>query len=98
VSEVLGVWHVVSGGLTRKLYPLNGAPHDTKRNTILYNGKFQNPRASVILPWDDTKESYWGWRLVTVDGDKISMDVFGSATLPKSRGDLKLLKSFVLRQ
>lgn len=98
VQEVERVWHVVSGGLTRKLYPLNGAPNDTQRNTILYSGKFQNPRASVIWPWDNSKESYWGWCLVTVDGDKISMDVFGSATLPKTRDDLRLLKSFVFRQ
>ncbi|HMK34117.1 MAG TPA: metallophosphoesterase [Desulfomonilaceae bacterium] len=98
VQEVDGVWHVVSGGLTPKLYHLNGADVDTKRNTILYDGKFQNPRASVNWPWDDGRKSYWGWSLVTVEGDQVKLDVFGSETLPRTPADLKLLKSFVLRQ
>jgi hypothetical protein len=97
VQEVEGVWHVVSAGMTSKLYPLNGSPWDKQRNTILYDGKFQNPRASVNWPWDDTKKAYWGWCLVTVEGKKVTMDVFGSDVLPTKESDLKLLKSFVLR-
>lgn len=97
VQEVEGVWHVVSGGLTPKLYPLNGAPKDERKNTILYDGQFQNPRASVIWPWNDGKNSYAGWCLVTVQGDKVTLEVFGSEKLPKSKSELASVKTFVLR-
>ena len=97
VQEVEGVWQVVSAGLTSRLSPLNGSPWDKQRNTILYEGKFQNPLASVNWPWDDSKKAYWGWCLVTVAGKKVTMDVFGSDILPTKESDLKLLKSFVLR-
>jgi len=97
VQEVEGVWHVVSAGLTTRLYPLNGSPWDKQRNTILYDGKFQNPRASIIWPWNETQKSYWGWCLVTVARKKVTMDVFGSDALPTRESDLKVLKSFILR-
>jgi hypothetical protein len=97
VQEVEGVWHVVSGGLTPRLYPLNGSKADKQRNTILYDGAFQNPRASVIWPWNDGQQSYWGWCLVTVEGEKVTLDVIGSAQIPTKRTDLKLLKSFVIK-
>ncbi len=96
VQEVEGVWHVVSAGLTKRLYTLNGAENDKKRNTILYDGQFQNPRASVNWPWNGSKKSYWGWCLVTVDGRRITMDVYGSDRFPTTRSDLSLLKSFTL--
>lgn len=97
VQEVEGVWHVVSGGLTPRLYPLNGSKEDKQRNTVLYDGAFQNPRASVIWPWNDGQQSYWGWCLVAVEGDKVTLDVIGSAQIPTKTTDLKLLKSFVLK-
>ena len=96
VQRVEGVWQVVSAGLTTRLYPLNGSPWDTQRNTILYDGRFQNPRASVTWPWDETKKAYWGWCLVTVAGKKVTMDVIGSDVLPTKESDLKPLKSFTL--
>ncbi|MBI4961696.1 MAG: metallophosphoesterase [Desulfomonile tiedjei] len=98
VQEVEGVWHVVSAGLTTRLYPLNGSPWDKQRNTILYDGKFQNPRASIIWPWNETQKAYWGWCLVTVAGKKVTMEVFGSDVPPTKESDLKLLKSFTLTE
>jgi hypothetical protein len=97
VQEVEGVWHVVSGAITPKLYPLNGSPEDLNPNSTLYDGAFQNPRASENWPWNDTQKTYWGWCLVSVQGERVVMDVLGSATSPKDRSDLKLLKRFVLR-
>jgi hypothetical protein len=97
IQEVEGVWHVVSGGLTPRLYPLNGSKADKQKNTILYDGAFQNPRASVIWPWNEGQQSYWGWCLVTVEGEKVTLDVIGSAQIPTKRTDLKLLKSFVIK-
>jgi len=106
IQEVEGVWHVVSGGLTHRLYPLNGVEQDHgKSNTILYNGEFQNPRASLRWPWDTSKESYWGWCLVSVEGKKVTLDVYGTGkdpcngkgTDPCEGAQLKLLKSFILR-
>jgi hypothetical protein len=67
-------------------------------NLILYDGRFQNPRASVIWPWDENKKSYWGWCLISVMEDRITMEVFGSDTSPRSVDDFKRLKSFVLWQ
>ncbi len=98
VQEVEGVWQIVSAGITAKLYELNGSKKDRKRNTTLYDGRFQNPRASVKWPWDDRRKAYWGWCMVTVDGNNISLEVFGSDSLPTKRSDLKLLKSFSLRK
>jgi hypothetical protein len=97
VQEVEGVWHVVSGGLTSRLYPLNGSQADKQRNTVLYDGAFQNPRASVIWPWNEGQQSYWGWCLVSVEGEKVTLDVIGSAQIPTKTTDLKVLKSFVLK-
>jgi hypothetical protein len=96
VQEVEGVWHVIAGGLTEKLYPLNGAPEDKKTNTILYDGRLQNPRASLRWPWDEKPASYWGWCLVTVDGGRVTMEVRGTDTFPKNPADFKLLKTFTL--
>jgi len=97
VQKVEGVWHVVSAGLTPKLYPLNGAPLDKRPNRILYNGKLQNPRASLNWPWNDGRRSYWGWCLVTVEGNRVRMEVFGSEKPPSSSKDLRLLKRFDLK-
>jgi hypothetical protein len=97
VQKVEGVWHVVSGGLTRHLYPLNGAPDDGLRNRLLYGGYLQNPRASLIWPWNDGKRSYWGWCLVVVGEREIKMTVFGTSNEGEMlRGRFKKLKSFVL--
>lgn len=98
VQEVEGVWHILSGGLTDKLCPLNGVVKTDWTNLILYDGRFQNPRASVIWPWDENKKSYWGWCLISVMEDRITMEVFGSDTRPRSVDDFKRLKSFVLWQ
>ena len=98
IQEVEGVWQIVSAGITQRLYELNGSETDKKRNTILYDGHFQNPRARINWPWQETREAYWGWCLVTVDEENISLEVFGSDSLPTKRSDLKLLKSFSLRQ
>ena len=99
VQRVKGVWQVVAGGVTEKLKPLNGAPEDPRPNTILYNGLLQNPRASVIWPWNQTKKAYWGWCMVSVSAEtnRTTMQVFGSAERPKEPEDLSLLKTFVLR-
>ncbi len=96
IQEVEGVWHCVAGGLTRKLYPLNGAPGDTTPNSILYDGAYQNPRASFNWPWDTDKKSYWGWLLFKIEGRKVTMDVIGSDAQPTNPQDLHVVKSFVL--
>jgi len=97
IQNVEGVWHVVAGGLTPKLYELNGSPKDKKRNTILYDGKFQNPRASVNWPWSEPDQpALWGWCLVSVEPKKVTMRVFGANAVPRNGTDLKELKSFVL--
>lgn len=99
IQEVEGVWHVVTGGITRHLYPLNGAPTDKARNTILYDGHFQNPRASLLWPWNNDKKSYWGWCLVTVNAQRrVTLEVVGSDTFPTSRDDFKPLISFLLSE
>ncbi len=102
VQQVEGVWQVVSGGVTKDLYPLNGTPKAKKPNDLLYDGQPQNPRASVIWPWNGPEDapSYWGWCLVTVDGDKVTLDVLGSGgdSPPKSPDQIRLLKTFTLRQ
>ncbi len=98
IQLVEGVWQVLSGGMTAKLYPLNGAEGDKNPNTTLYDGKFQNPRASINWPWDDDKKSYWGWVLVTVDGDDVKLDVYGSDKYPRESNDFKVIKSFHLRE
>jgi hypothetical protein len=97
VQEVEGVWHVVSGGGTEKLYYLNGAEGGKETNLALYDGQPQNPRASVNWPWDGNKKSYWGWCLITIDGDKTVLEVVGSDTLPTKASDLKVVKTFTLR-
>lgn len=96
VQLVDGVWHVIAGGLTQKLYKFNGAEDDTKRNLILYDGHFQNPRASVNWPWDYNKKSHWGWAMITVQENSVTMDVYGTSKQPESFQDLKKLKSFTL--
>jgi hypothetical protein len=98
VQCVEGVWQIVSAGLTPVLYELNGSDKDKKRNTILYDGQFQNPRAKINWPWDESKRAYWGWCLVTVNGPNMSLEVFGSDSLPTKKSDLNLLKSFFLLQ
>jgi hypothetical protein len=101
VQDTEGVWHVVSGAATPALYPLNGAPGDKVQNTELYGGQFQNPSASEIWPWNDTKKSYWGWCLISVEGDRVIMDVFGKdydGNIPKDRSEFEPLKKFVLRE
>jgi hypothetical protein len=98
IQNVEGCWHVVSAGLTERLYPLNGSSTDTQRNRILYDGAWQNPRASTIWPWKDGPKTVWGWCLVTVEGPKITLDVFGSSHKPESANDFKKLKTFVLRE
>jgi hypothetical protein len=96
VQRVEGVWHVLSGGLTERLYPLNdpGLPGET--NLILYDGKAQNPRASLAWPWDESKKPFWGWCLVSVEDDRVIMEVYGTDTRPTSGTDLKKLKAFTL--
>jgi hypothetical protein len=97
VQEVEGVWQVVCAGITKHLYPLNGAPGDKARNTILYDGHFQNPRASVIWPWNSDKKSYWGWCLITVERQRcVTLEVVGSETFPTHKEDFKPLVSFLL--
>jgi hypothetical protein len=96
VQQVRGVWHVVSGGVTPDLYPLNGSEKDHRRNTLLYDGKFQNPEATEIWPWNDGKESYWGWCLVTVRPESVEMEVFGTPKHPLSGNDFGFLKKFTL--
>ncbi len=97
VQLVEGVWHVISGGVTEKIYPLNGADTKKKTNTILYDGHPQNQRASINWPWDDTRKPYWGWCLVTVDSNGVRMDVIGSDVQPQKPEDLRILKSFILK-
>jgi hypothetical protein len=98
VQEVEGIWHVVSGALTPSIYPLNGTPADTKeRNRILYDGEWQNPRASILWPWEEDKKSYWGWCMLTVQGDKVTMDVYGTDQDPSKGAKIRHLKSFTLR-
>jgi hypothetical protein len=97
VQNVEGVWHVLCGGLTPKLYPLNGVVEDTKKNAILYDGNFQNPRASINWPWEEGQESYWGWCKVTVEGPQIFMDVYGSTVLPEKTEHINPVKTFQLK-
>jgi 3',5'-cyclic AMP phosphodiesterase CpdA len=98
IQNVEGVWHIVSGGLAPTLYPLNGVQQGQDANTILYDGQLQNPRASTIWPWNETRQSYWGWCLVTVLGDEATLEVFGAERMPVKKDDLRLLKKFVLRE
>ena len=92
-----GCWQATIGGLTSELYKFNGAEGDTRRNLILYDGRFQNPKASVNWPWDENNEmSHWGWALVTVDGQSVTMDIYGTAKRPESVNDFKILKTFIL--
>lgn len=97
VQEVEGVWHVVSAGLTPQLYGLNGADKSQKANTILYDGELQNPRASELWPWSYDKKAYWGYVLVTLDGDEATMDVYGTTSFPEKPEDFTLVKTFQLR-
>jgi hypothetical protein len=97
VQEVEGVWHVISGGVPPKLYPLNGAPDDKLLNNQLYDGEFQNPRASQIWPWNDKKQRFWGWCLIRVNSGGVEMDVYGSETPPNSADAFKVVKTFTLR-
>ncbi len=97
VQEVEGVWHVVAGGLVEELDPINGSGKEKKTNLILYDGKPQNPRASVNWPWNEHRRSLWGWCMLTVEGEKVTLEVFGSARLPEKREDVQPLKTFVLR-
>jgi len=98
IQNVEECWHVVSAGLTEKLYPLNGSPKDTQRNQILYDRAWQNPRASTIWPWNDGQQTLWGWCLITVQGTRITLDVYGSSHKPESVEDLRKLKTFVLQE
>lgn len=107
VQEVEGVWHVIAGGVTPEVYPLNGAPDDKKkRNRILYDGEFQNPRASVIWPWDNGPKSYWAWCLFTVSAGRITLDLYGTdrnpcpgvSDKPCEEHPMEHLKKFVLKE
>jgi hypothetical protein len=60
VQEVEGVWHLISGGVPPKLYPLYGALDDKLLNNQLYDGAFQNPGASQIWPRNDKKQKFLG--------------------------------------
>ncbi len=97
IQQVEGIWHVLVGGLTEELHGFNGAAKGTKPNTILYDGHLQNPRASVNWPLDEKEiQSHWGWALVTVDKDQVTMDFYGSSKKPQSIDDFRQLKSFTL--
>ncbi|MGO8878912.1 MAG: metallophosphoesterase family protein [Desulfomonilaceae bacterium] len=99
IQLVDGCWQATIGGLTSELYKFNGAEGDTRRNLILYDGRFQNPKASVNWPWDENNEmSHWGWALVTVDDERVTMDIYGTEKLPESVDDFKKLKTFTLRE
>jgi len=96
VQRVEGVWHVLSGGLTERLYPLNGAGPAGETNLILYEGKAQNPRASLAWPWGESRKPYWGWCLVSVEEDRVMMEVYGTDIKPTTGTELKKLKAFTL--
>ncbi len=85
------------GGTDAEALSVEWGAERQEENTILYDGELQNPRASLIWPWNEGKNSYAGWCLVTVQGDKVTLDVFGSERPPKSKSELALVKSFVLR-
>jgi hypothetical protein len=97
VQLVEGCWQVTVGGLTHELYKFNGAVGDTRRNLVLYDGHFQNPKAAINWPWDENNsESHWGWALVSVDDQTVTMDIHGTASRPNSANAFKKLKTFTL--
>ena len=87
---------MLSGGLTEKLYPLNGAGPARETNLTLYDGKAQNPRASLAWPWGESRKPYWGWCLVSVEEDRVMMEVYGTDIKPTTGTELKKLKTFTL--
>ncbi|MEW6348709.1 MAG: metallophosphoesterase, partial [Thermodesulfobacteriota bacterium] len=97
IQEVEGVWQVVAGGVQVELDPLNGSGREKETNLILYNDKPQNDRASVNWPWNEHRKSLWGWCMLTVEGEKVTLEVFGSDRLPEKPEDVQPLKTFVLR-
>ncbi len=97
IQLVEGCWQATIGGLTSKLYKFNGAIGDVQRNLILYDGHFQNPKAAVNWPWDETdRKNYWGWALVTVEGQNVTMDIYGTDKRPESVADFNKIKTFTL--
>jgi len=97
VQQVEGVWHVIAGGLSEELDPLNGAKQDKNSNRILYDGEWQNPRALELWPWMDDQKSYWGYVLATIQAERMTLEVYGTNTRPQAPDEIKLLKTFELR-
>ncbi|MGC8659054.1 MAG: metallophosphoesterase family protein [Desulfomonilaceae bacterium] len=97
IQLVDGCWQATIGGLTSELYRFNGAIGDVQRNLILYDGHFQNPRAAINWPCDKSStRSLWAWALVTVEGQNVRMDVYGTDKRPESSADFHRLVTFDL--
>ncbi len=82
-QKVDGVWQIVSGALTKSLYPANTVPLE------MYNGHAQNPRAGKTF-WSGGNE-IWGYFLITIKNGKASGEVYGWT---ESDDSIHLVKSF----
>ncbi len=85
-QKVDGVWQVISGALTKRLYPENTTPR------AMYNGKPQNPRAGDTI-WHGGNKT-WGYVLVSVQGEKVMAEVWGWTD---DDDTVRLIKEIALR-
>ncbi|MCP4599685.1 MAG: hypothetical protein GY847_03960 [Proteobacteria bacterium] len=84
-QKVDGVWQIVSGALTRSLYPENTVP------LAMYDGNAQNPRAGNTL-WSGG-DKIWGYVLVAVSNGNAVTEIYGWT---ESDDSMNLVKKFSL--
>ncbi len=84
-QRVDGVWQIISGALTKRLYPENKVPLE------MYDGNPQNPLAGDTV-WHGG-DTTWGYFLISVRGGKAKAEVFGWTTADDS---MRLIKEIPL--
>ncbi|MDJ0763927.1 MAG: pentapeptide repeat-containing protein [Myxococcota bacterium] len=85
VQRIAGVWHLVSGAMTKKLYPENRVPLG------LYGGHPHSPRAGHTY-WSGG-DRIWGYMLITTSVPVASARIFGWT---KSDPEIRLIKTVEL--
>jgi len=68
-QRVDGVWQLISGAMTQRLYPQNTTPLE------LYGGKAQNPKAGDTF-WHGGEKT-WGYVLVSIKDNRARAQIWG---------------------
>lgn len=85
VQQVDGVWQIISGALTSRLYPANTIPLE------MYGGKPQNPRAGDTYFHGGDK--LWGYFLIGIKGKRAEARLYGWTETDET---IRLVKTFKL--